>query len=284
MKSLKNNLLCTAAVCALLALTGTVRAQDAGILSAASWTTEKVAEGVILHTAAFEGNLFDSNQYLCVLEVAPGVRFDIVSSEEGKLEKTTAMAAKTGAVAAVNGSFFNMRKPFGSVTYFRVDGEEIAPNALSSNGPGSGRGHHQKGAVATFNGTLYSLKGDDLERWERDIEAEDVLTTGPVIIAGGRPENLETSSFNTTRHPRTAAGRRADGTVVLVVADGRHAEAAGLSMSELQQIMQALGCRDAINLDGGGSTTMVVSGRIVNHPCDNRKFDPAGERSVANAI
>ncbi|MCR5710669.1 MAG: phosphodiester glycosidase family protein, partial [Bacteroidales bacterium] len=46
----------------------------------------------------------------------------------------------------------------------------------------------------------------------------------------------------------------------------------------------ALGCRDAINLDGGGSTTMVVSGRIVNHPCDNRKFDPAGERSVANAI
>ena len=90
--------------------------------------------------------------------------------------------------------------------------------------------------------------------------------------------------FNTNRHPRTAVGRRPDGTVLLVVADGRNAQAAGLSMSELQQVMAALGCRDAVNLDGGGSTTMVVRGQVVNHPSDNKQFDPAGERVVANAI
>jgi len=55
-------------------------------------------------------------------------------------------------------------------------------------------------------------------------------------------------------------------------------------MAELQQIMAALGCRDAINLDGGGSTTMVVRDAVINHPSDNGQFDADGERRVANAI
>jgi len=110
------------------------------------------------------------------------------------------------------------------------------------------------------------------------------VTTGPVLMIDGKPELVAKDGFNTNRHPRTAVGRRADGTVLLVVTDGRHKQAAGLSMTELQQLMEALGCRDAINLDGGGSTAMVVNGTVVNHPCDNRQFDAAGERSVANAI
>jgi exopolysaccharide biosynthesis protein len=48
--------------------------------------------------------------------------------------------------------------------------------------------------------------------------------------------------------------------------------------------MSWLGCRDALNLDGGGSSTMVFDGNIVNHPSDNKKFDHQGERVVANAI
>ena len=71
---------------------------------------------------------------------------------------------------------------------------------------------------------------------------------------------------------------------MLLVADGRNKQAAGLSMNELLQVMQALGCADAVNLDGGGSTTMVVRGQVVNHPSDNKEFDAAGERPVANAI
>jgi exopolysaccharide biosynthesis protein len=60
--------------------------------------------------------------------------------------------------------------------------------------------------------------------------------------------------------------------------------AARLTTAEPRQVMAALDCRDAINLDGGGSTAMVVRGQVVNHPCDNKKFDAAGERRVANAI
>ena len=265
----------------LFLLSFPLQAQD--VLSGGNWTREQVADGIVLSRAAFEGNLFGSNQYLCVLEVAPGARFDIVPAEEGALETTTALAARSGAVAAVNGSFFNMRKPYGSVNYLRVDGAEVSPNVLRGV-RNTRRTLQQTGAVATWEGSLYMLKGDVIARWERDIEAEDIVTTGPMLLVGGECEPVTKDGFNTARHPRTAVGRRADGTVVLVVADGRNELAAGLTMAELQQVMAALGCRDAINLDGGGSTAMVVRGQVVNHPCDNKKFDAAGERRVANAI
>lgn len=262
-----------------------LRAQPGETLWLGEWHHEAVAEGITLHTAAFTGSLFGANQYLCVLEVAPGARFDIVPSGDKKLEKTTEIAGRSAAVAAINGSFFNMRAPYGSVNYLRVDGEELAPNAYDPyENEGNGRSTRQTGAVATFKGGLYVLKGDVLARWERDIEAEDVVTTGPVLMAGGALEPIRVDDFNTRRNPRTAVGRRADGTVLLVVADGRNERAAGLSMVELQQLMSALGCEDAVNLDGGGSTTMVVRGAVVNHPSDNRQFDAGGERPVANAI
>ena len=265
-----------------LFLLGTIHpshAQETALLSGAEWSHETVAEGVTLHRAAFRGDFFESNQYLCVLEVAPGARFDIVPSEDEKLEKTSSLAAKTGAIAAINGSFFNMRAPYGSVNYLRVDGEELAPNAYDSyENDRKGRSTRQTGAVATFKGNLYVLKSDALGRWERDIEAEDIVTTGPLLICGGVCEAVVKDNFNKNRHPRTAVGVRPDGTVLLLVADGRNSEAAGLSMLELQQVMVALGCRDAINLDGGGSTELVVKGNVVNSPSDGR------ERPIADAL
>ena len=272
-------------VVALLLFVCPLQAQEEGLLAGGEWQSEQVAEGIVLRTAAFEGSLFGANQYLCVLEVAPGLRFDIVPAEDRTLETTTALAAKAGAVAAVNGSFFNMRAPYGSVNYLRVDGAEQSPNAYDAyENRRRGRSTRQTGAVATFQGGLYVLKSDSLQAWERGIEAEDVVTTGPLLLIGGEPEPVVKDRFNTNRHPRTAVGRRADGTVLLLVADGRNKQAAGLSMLELLQVMEALGCVDAINLDGGGSTTMVVRGQVVNHPSDNNQFDAAGERPVANAI
>lgn len=275
-----------ATVAAVMVFCLPILAQDnTSLLSGGAWTREKVADGIILMHASFDGNLFGSNQYLCVLEVAPGARFDIVPSAERTLEKTSALADARGAVAAVNGSFFNMKEPYGSANYLRVDGVEVSPNALDSyENPGSGRSTRQKGAVAVWRGGLFVLKGDDLRSWEHIIAAEDVVTTGPMLMIDGREEPMVADKFNTTRNPRTAVGRRADGTVLLVVVDGRNAMAAGLTMFELRQVMEALGCRDAVNLDGGGSTTMVVRGQVVNHPSDNREFDAEGERVVANAI
>ena len=126
------------------------------------------------------------------------------------------------------------------------------------------------------------------------IEAlQNVPTTARQVIAGsdlllrnGKSVLANQSAFSTNRHPRTAVGLADNGkTLVLVVVDGRDAQRAlGLSLSELTDLMRSLGCRDALNLDGGGSSEMMLrdaaSGqlRVLNNPSDGR------ERAVANGL
>ncbi|GAA2500859.1 phosphodiester glycosidase family protein [Terrabacter carboxydivorans] len=81
------------------------------------------------------------------------------------------------------------------------------------------------------------------------------------------------------RNPRTFAGADATGRTVLVTVDGRQPDQLGLSVPEEAQVARALGMRDAINLDGGGSTAMSIGGRLVTHPSD-----ASGERPVGDAI
>ena len=120
----------------------------------------------------------------------------------------------------------------------------------------------------------------------------------PRQAVGGRPRLLRDSaivgevdtegqaSFR-ERNPRTAAGIARDGKrLILVTVDGREYENAGMTLRELAQTMRGLGARDAINLDGGGSTTFVYADpdssgrlRLANHPSD-----PEGERTVGDAL
>ncbi len=126
--------------------------------------------------------------------------------------------------------------------------------------------------------------------WEQTLSGEDILSSGPVLRIQGQDEPVLPNNFNKARHPRTAVGIRKDGRVIMVVVDGRADQAAGMTMEELQHIMRWLKSWDAINLDGGGSSTMCVrknprqSVQTVNHPSDNRLFDHKGDRKVANAL
>ena len=81
------------------------------------------------------------------------------------------------------------------------------------------------------------------------------------------------------RNPRTIAGVDAQGRTLLVTADGRQTTSLGLSIKEAADVAQSLGMIDALNLDGGGSTSMVVDGQVVNSPSD-----AAGERAVGDAF
>jgi hypothetical protein len=115
--------------------------------------------------------------------------------------------------------------------------------------------------------------------------AEDILGAGPRLVAAGRVEitterEQMLPAFATDRHPRTAIGVLADGRALLLVVDGRQpALSVGMTLDELARLLLELGVVDAINLDGGGSTTMVVDRAVVNHPSD-----PTGERPVSDAI
>ena len=87
-------------------------------------------------------------------------------------------------------------------------------------------------------------------------------------------------AFGLRRNPRTLAGVRRDGRLLLVAVDGRApGYSAGLDFEEEALVMRALGAADAVNLDGGGSTTMTVRGNVVTRPSD-----ATGERPIADAI
>jgi exopolysaccharide biosynthesis protein len=81
------------------------------------------------------------------------------------------------------------------------------------------------------------------------------------------------------RNPRTFAGIDAWGRTLFVTVDGRQVDELGLSIPETAAVAQSLGMVEAINLDGGGSTAMVIRGELISHPSD-----AAGERAVGDAI
>jgi hypothetical protein len=124
----------------------------------------------------------------------------------------------------------------------------------------------------------------------------DLLQAGPALVADGRvvvtgddPEGFAAghaqfdSDITAGRHPRAAIG--VDETrVVAVASEGRAADEAGLTLAELAALMAGLGARHAINLDGGGSTSLVVDGRLVNRPRTACGGDIPGGRALLTAI
>jgi exopolysaccharide biosynthesis protein len=115
--------------------------------------------------------------------------------------------------------------------------------------------------------------------------AEDILGAGPKLVTRGVVDVTDVRekmipSFATELHPRTAIASLTDGRALLLTADGRRApERVGLALDDLAKLLIELGARDAINLDGGGSTAMIVQGKLMNFPTD-----PTGERPVSDAI
>jgi hypothetical protein len=125
------------------------------------------------------------------------------------------------------------------------------------------------GATVSVDAKAIPLLPDPEGEWDR---AEGAVSAGPLLLwQGKRLEEPEKESisrvFFLARHPRTAVGVRADGTLLFVTVDGRQPETSvGMSIPELTDLMLELGCVSAVNLDGGGSTTMVIDGQVVNSP------------------
>ena len=115
--------------------------------------------------------------------------------------------------------------------------------------------------------------------------AQDIVGGAGLLIRDGRDvEDWGIEQFNQgfaeNRHPRTMIGTAEDGTIWLVTVDGRQPElSVGMSLAELRALAHRLGLTNALNLDGGGSTTMWVKGEVVNKPSD-----ATGPRKVSDAL
>lgn len=98
-------------------------------------------------------------------------------------------------------------------------------------------------------------------------------TAGPLLVYDGLVNvtaSLEEipSDIADGRAPRTAVGIKKDGTILVVVADGRTSRSAGMTLPELARYLIQLGADRAMNFDGGGSSEMVVNGAVKNRPSD----------------
>jgi len=258
---------------------------DSLALVKAAWAKEKIAPKTKLITHHFnQNNLFLANQFISYIEInrkgnAPFFGF----GNEVKVKKTTSTFGKElNAIAAINGTFFDVANG-GSVDFIKMNGVVIKQNVLGKNGK---RARHQETAIVIDDkGKLELKKWDNTPNWENNLTEKDVMLSGPLLVFNRVIEELDTTSFTKARHPRTAIGIKADGKVILLTVDGRQENSAGMSLPELTKTMQWLGCVSAINLDGGGSTTLwTEKAGVINYPSDNKKWDHEGERKVANVV
>lgn len=279
---------------ALFSALSAQQASDSLTFANAPWSVKKLAKGIVLKQFHFTGDnkIFDSHQYISILEVNSkkakgGFAF---ANDPGKITPTSKFAKDSGAIIAMNGTFYNMRPPYNCVCYFKKNGVEVFDNTEKM-------AQRDNGAVViTKKGKMYVEAADmdapgnilENQKWAQRIDEPNVMCSGPVLMIDGKDARLDENSFNRNRHPRSAVAAKGK-KIYLITVDGRSAEhAQGVSLWEFTAIMHYLGVEDAINLDGGGSTTLYAEGEsesgVINHPSDNKKFDREGERHIVNAL
>lgn len=247
------------------------------------WTREKLNSGLIWKSSHV--NLPGQEpQNLNILLINTRKREIGLHYDHEKNQPVCQQVEFANALAAVNGGFFNIKEG-GSVTYIRTDGRiHESDTALKWK-----RNINMNGSLLfDSNGRISIEEAHSNEWYDNHAEFKHVLLTGPLLLLDRQKAILPETSLVTLKHPRTAIGSRGKFRILLVTVDGRTEFAAGLTLEELTDLMISLRCRNAVNLDGGGSTTMWIRKKpyngIVNMPCDNRKFDHEGTRAVSNII
>ena len=229
----------------------------------------------------FYGTLREPGQSISFVRYKPDAfQTTVVAAEGEAADSTSALCLGSDAFAGINGSYFDMQE-LTPVTFVKDDGFIV--------------GATTPGELFRTNGALV-LQPEDVRIEACDTTAVfeqdwEVLAAGPVLVDDGTAatyaEGIEGwKSFYDKRHPRSLVGKDADGGVWMVVVDGRFpGEAEGMTIAELTDLAGRLGLVEALNLDGGGSSTLwTLPGGVLNHPCDNGQFDHEGQRIVPNAV
>ena len=271
------------AVLFFVCATPVVAQQDSIAVIHAGWTAKKIARGVTWKHCWFD-NLYGSHQNIDILEIKPRrkLRFGI-GYEKKELVETSDFGTRAHALAAINGNFFDVKNG-GSVDFVKASNQIVSEEQLEK----GQRARHQRAAIALRGRKLSIEAWDGSPDWEKRLPYQSIMGTGPLLVIDGKEEALDTAAFNRLRHPRSAVAITKRGRVLLITVDGRNERAAGMSLFELSRFLRWMQADDAINLDGGGSTTLWISGEpadgVVNYPCDKKTWDHTGERKVANAL
>ncbi len=271
----------------LLAALVSLPAHAQQTLDDADWFERDLGDGVVWRHYLFD-NLFGSMQSVSYIDIDlnnPNVTVEFPYLATGR-QLTSAMIPDQlpDSVAGINGTYFDTSVG-GHRTYLRINGTEIPPGGALF--PPWG----YEGAIALDAADNATIEEIPSGGWSVDTAHPDILACGPLLIIDGTIPSADLTAIGshcTSRHPRSAVGITADAHLILLTVDGRTDMAAGMTCEELAQTLEQLGCPDAFNLDGGGSTTLWGDGEpyngVLNFPSDNGAYDHEGERSCSNAI
>jgi exopolysaccharide biosynthesis protein len=222
--------------------------------------------------------------YLMDVKNPKRIKVGLTSKLNVQGETTTQIALANNAVAAINGGGFHDSTKTGGnwsgtgalPTYFVIVDGKVVYNEVS-NDYKFNKGKDANTSVVAFDkdGKLIIGKHSVIELL--NLNVTQAIVFGRTLVVNGKPAFSGDGSGGITA--RTAIGQTKSGDVLLLVLDGRRIQMPGASLRDIQQIMIKYKAINAVNLDGGSSTTMFNNGKVINNPCD-----PLGERTIATAI
>ncbi|ETO99302.1 periplasmic protein, PF09992 family [Lachnoanaerobaculum sp. MSX33] len=262
---------------------GSTTDENTGTTSSTSLTSAETVEGGTVIGEYSDSNTsitlkqyraYDSDIYVADVTVSDVsvLKTALANNTYGRniTDTTSNMAEENNAVLAINGDYYGARQA----------GYVIRNGNLYRNTSGD-----RDALVITKTGEFEFVSENKTSAEELlQSGAYQVLSFGPVLLDDGEisvGENDEVGMAMAS-NPRTAIGYLGNNHYVFVVSDGRTSESAGLSLYELATFMKELGVVDAYNLDGGGSSTMVFKGEIINNPTTNGHSNQ--ERAVSDIV
>lgn len=185
---------------------------------------------------------------------------------------TSEIAAENNAIFAINGDFYGFRD-----TGYVIRGGQLYRDTASSTA-------QAEDLVIDSDGNFSIINESEVTAQQLlEQGAVQVFSFGPALVEDGQVvvSTGEEVDQAMTSNPRTAIGQISALHYLVIVSDGRTSESAGLTLYQLGTLFAQRGCTVAYNLDGGGSSTMVFNGNVVNNPTSGRSI---AERAVSDIV
>ena len=243
---------------------------------AASVVTDTTYSDDNINIAITQYREYDTDIYVAdiTLSSADYLKTAFANNTYGKnvVATTSSIASENNSILAINGDYYGVQESgyvLRNGTIYRSELDETSKEDLVINSDGS------FSIVTEGETTLTDLKNSG---------ALQVLSFGPALMEDGQISVSETEEVGKAMksNPRTAIGIIDDLHYVMVVSDGRTNESTGLSLYQFASFMETLGVKTAYNLDGGGSSTMVFNGQVINNPTSSGKR--ISERKVSDIV
>ncbi|NME82426.1 phosphodiester glycosidase family protein [Clostridium sp. SM-530-WT-3G] len=216
------------------------------------------------------------NGYYLVIKDPTRVKVGYTSKLNVEGETTSQIAENNDAIAAVNGGAFTDQSsnaqwtgnggfPSGVI----MTGGEVIHDDLGAGNKTDLFGITKKGVMVVGKYSVDELKKMDIQ---------EALSFGPALVINGKMTPMS-GDGGWGIAPRTVIGQRQDGAIILLVIDGRGVSSLGATLKEAQEVIYKLGAVNALNLDGGKSTTLYYNGEVRNTPSYSM-----GERTIPTAV